>query len=80
MLRKYAGINTFVPPHPPEDKSLWGSQPETAWSIGTDQAALSINPANLQRMSIYAEYMKTQGFIPTRKKAGFVEDENPFMY
>jgi hypothetical protein len=80
MLRKYAGINTYVPPHPPDDRSLWGSQPETAWSIGTDNAALSVNPANLQRMSIYAEYMKTQGFIPTRKKSGFVEDENPFKY
>jgi hypothetical protein len=80
MLRKYANINTYVPPHPPEDRSLWGSQPETAWSIGTDQAALSINPANLQKMSMYAEFMKTRGFVPIRKKPGFVEDENPFKY
>jgi hypothetical protein len=25
MLQKYAGIPTFVPPHPHNDKSLWGS-------------------------------------------------------
>jgi hypothetical protein len=25
MLQKYAGIPTFVPPHPKNDKSLWGS-------------------------------------------------------
>jgi hypothetical protein len=25
ILQKYRGINTFVPPHPPEDKEMWGS-------------------------------------------------------
>lgn len=25
MLQKYGGIKTYVPPHPKEDKSLWGS-------------------------------------------------------
>jgi hypothetical protein len=80
MLRKYGGIKTFVPPHPSNDKSLWGSQPETAWSIGTDQAALSINPANLHKMSIYAEYMKSRGFTPIRKTTNFVEDEIPCIY
>lgn len=25
MLQKYAGIKTYVPPHPRNDKSLWGS-------------------------------------------------------
>ena len=25
MLQKYAGIKTFVPPHPISDKELWGS-------------------------------------------------------
>jgi hypothetical protein len=25
MLQKYAGIKTFVPPHPRSDMELWGS-------------------------------------------------------
>ncbi len=25
MLQKYAGIKTFVPPHPKNDKEMWGS-------------------------------------------------------
>jgi hypothetical protein len=75
MLRKYANINTYVPPHPQKDKSFWGSQPETAWSIGTEPVALSMNPNNLQRMSMYAEYMKSCGFTPVRKRPNFVEDE-----
>ena len=80
MLRKYAGIPTFVPPHPIDDKSMWGSQPETAWTIGTDPAALSVNPLNLQRMSMYAEYAKSQGFVPLRHQPEFIEDEKPFKY
>jgi hypothetical protein len=80
MLRKWANINTFVPPHPPEDKSLWGSLPDYAWDLGTESVGLSMNPENRKKMSEYAEYMKTKGFIPTRKKSGFVEDENPFKY
>lgn len=80
MLRKYANINTYVPPHPPGDRSLWGSNPKLAWEIGTDSAALSVNPNNLGKMSMYAEYLKIKGFVPIRHKEGFVEDENPFKY
>jgi hypothetical protein len=80
MLRKYAGINTYVPPHPEDDKSLWGSNPETAWTIGTDKAALSMNPNNLGMMSGYAEFMKTRGFLPIRKRPDYKEDETPFLY
>jgi hypothetical protein len=80
MLRKWANINTFVPPHPSNDRSLWGSQPETALSIGTDQAALSMNPGNLQRMSGYVEFAKTMGLLPIRKRPDFIEDENPLLY
>ena len=36
MLQKYANIPTYVPPHPKNDKSLWGSQPKTAWEWGCD--------------------------------------------
>jgi len=36
MLQKYASIPTYVPPHPAHDKSLWGSQPSTAWAYGCD--------------------------------------------
>jgi hypothetical protein len=44
MLQKYTNKKTYVPPHPPNDRSLWGSMPETAYAIGTDSAAISANP------------------------------------
>lgn len=36
MLQKYANIPTYVPPHPANDISLFGSLPKTAWKIGCD--------------------------------------------
>jgi hypothetical protein len=36
MLQKYANIATYVPPHPENDLSLFGSIPKTAWEYGCD--------------------------------------------
>jgi hypothetical protein len=36
MLQKYANIPTYVPPHPSNDMSLFGSIPKTAWEYGCD--------------------------------------------
>ena len=36
MLQKYANIPSYVPPHPSNDLSLFGSIPHTAWAIGCD--------------------------------------------
>ena len=42
-VQKYLGLNTYVPPHPKEDLSLWGSQPEEAMNFGVDKVAISVN-------------------------------------
>ena len=36
MLQKYANIPTYVPPHPSNDLSLFGSIPQSAWEYGCD--------------------------------------------
>lgn len=38
-LQKYAKLNTYVPPHPKNDKSLWGSL--KGWELGVDDHAIS---------------------------------------
>ena len=39
-IQKHLGLGTYVPPHPPTDKELWGSlKPER----GVDQFAISIS-------------------------------------
>ncbi len=42
-IQKYLGLNTFVPPHPIEDLSLWGSRPQSAMELGVDNNAISVN-------------------------------------
>lgn len=42
-IQKYLNLNTYVPPHPVDDKSLWGSQPELGNELGIDENAISVN-------------------------------------
>lgn len=62
MLQKYANKNTYVPPHPKNNKRKWGSLPGSAMAIGTDQAAISININNLQKMYDYFDFSIKNGF------------------
>ena len=62
MLQKYLGLNTYVPPHPKDNKDLWGSLPDTAWSIGQDDAALSMNLDNVELMSQQLRKYTNNGF------------------
>ena len=62
MLQKYLGLNTYVPPHPKDNKELWGSLPDTAWSIGQDNAALSMNMDNVELMSQQLRKYTNNGF------------------
>lgn len=39
-LQKYKNLGTYVPPHPKNDISLWGSL--KGWELGTDQNAISL--------------------------------------
>lgn len=67
MLQKYANKKTYVPPHPINDIEMWGSKPEIAWSIGTDDAAISKHTFNQNLMShVYVEYIK-KGFKILKK-------------
>jgi len=61
-LQKFLNKNTYVPPHPINDMSMWGSLPDTAWSIGQDSAAISMNHNNLNVMSkTFVDYVN-KGF------------------
>lgn len=50
-LQKYTNKKTYVPPHPINDIEMWGSKPDSAWTIGTDSAAISRKPANMEMMN-----------------------------
>lgn len=59
-LQKYLGINTYVPPHPINDKEMWGSL--KGWEMGTEANGLSLKPANIQLMNEYYKYLIKNDF------------------
>jgi len=61
-LQKYTNKKTYVPPHPINDIEMWGSKPDTAWSIGSDSVAISTNyNLGIQMEPAYRNYIK-KGF------------------
>lgn len=47
-VKKNLELNTYVPPHPVNDKELWGSMPDTAIAYGEEAVAVSFdNSANM---------------------------------
>lgn len=59
-IQKYLGLKTYVPPHPPNNREMWGSMPETAWSYGTDKYATSLFAS--EEMKKYLYYLISKGF------------------
>ena len=59
-IQKYLNLNTYVPPHPPDDKSLWGSDPMLAIKYGADANATAPNAIPL--MNEYIQTCRSNGF------------------
>lgn len=65
MLQKYAGIKTYVPPHPANNKELWGSTKGSEY--GADSVSLwETNQINTQGVP-FKELMN-EYFVEQRKK------------
>ncbi|MBR0220459.1 MAG: glycosyltransferase family 2 protein, partial [Synergistaceae bacterium] len=54
------GIKTFVPPHPSNDEELWGSL--FGMKYGTASTAISLNPANVDKMLEAFNLFKANGW------------------
>ena len=61
-LQKYLGLNTYVPPHPPDDLDLWGSQPNLASELGNDSEAISIQDDSILKFNRALKYYTKNGF------------------
>lgn len=61
---KEHGVKTFVPPHPANNLSFWGSLPKYGYKIGTSMEALSVNFNNLQKMQDAIKSFKDDGWRP----------------
>jgi hypothetical protein len=82
MLQKYANIPTYVPPHPVNDISMYGSIPKTAWKYGCDG-----NSGSNDSVSTVSSFDKAlleyrnNGFkiFMDRQNANSVDDFNEFI-
>lgn len=61
-LQKYLNLNTFVPPHPPKDLELWGSQPQLALKLGNDNKGISTMDDSVLRFNKAIKYYTQNGF------------------
>tara|TARA_Y100000739_G_scaffold218481_1_gene215908 strand:- start:515 stop:1396 length:882 start_codon:yes stop_codon:yes gene_type:complete len=61
-LKKYAGINTIVPPHPLKNKEYWGSDPVLALKLGTGLESISQNDAALNKFDRVLNIYTSAGF------------------
>jgi hypothetical protein len=75
MLQKYATIPTYVPPHPRNDTSMFGSIPQTAWKFGCDG-----NTGSCGNFDIALNEYRKSGFkiLIERESATSVDDFKVF--
>jgi hypothetical protein len=76
-LQKYANIPVYVPPHPPNDRSLWGSQPETAWGYGTDGNSETVRFTPLS--VTYCEYIQRGFRVLVQRHTKTMKDDFDFF-
>jgi len=62
MLQKYMGIKTMVPPHPQNNKSIWGSDPVLAEKLGTSDEAISQGEGALLHFDLALQKYTKAGF------------------
>jgi hypothetical protein len=60
--QKHFNLGTYVPPHPVNDTSLWGSQPDTGKQYGEDAVAISWNNIANKGMNSYWNFILNQGY------------------
>lgn len=60
MIQKHLGLNTYVPPHPKDDPSMWGSL--KGWEFGTERNSISGKGPNAHLMDVYYKYLMDRGF------------------
>ena len=75
-----AGINTYVPPHPKDDRTLWGSDPQKAMHYGCDiNAAISREFGSGEIFSMILEdLIRNLGFETINNRKAKEEGRIPF--
>lgn len=68
-LQKYLNLNSYVPPHPIENKEMWGSNPFYAQKLGISSVAIAQRNDAAERFNkIYLFYIKKGFKILSKQK------------
>lgn len=62
VAQKYLGLPTLVPPHPPGNLALWGSNPNLARELGSGKESLSQSNESLKRFENALQHYRKLGF------------------
>jgi hypothetical protein len=62
VAQKHFGLFTYIPKHPIDDKSLWGSMPDTASQYGEDKNAISWSGEANMGMNKYWNFIRNNGY------------------
>lgn len=62
VVQKHFGLNTYVPPHPINDRDMWGSMPETAIQYGEEPVAISMDYHANVGMNRYWNFVRNSGY------------------
>ena len=74
-IQKFLGLGTYVPPHPPNDLELWGSNPKLALTLGNDEKAISNNDDSIIRFNTALKYYTSRGFRLYKEEHGDIKKE-----
>ena len=64
IAQTVCGAGTFVPPHPIENKQLWGEQSAQEAAFGSDESAISKDLASMRKFEDAYRHYLTLGFAP----------------
>jgi Glycosyl transferase family 2 len=59
-IQKYLNLGTYVPPHPPDFKEMWGST--KGWEMGREENGISLQPSSIDKMNQYYKILINKGF------------------
>jgi len=76
-FQKFKNLRTYVPPHPTNNKELWGSDFDKGWKYGTEPVAISVN-INFKDFSIPYKRINQHGFQSMSNTQIALQDPNYF--
>jgi hypothetical protein len=67
-VKRHLGLHSYVPPHPKDDKEMWGSMPDTGIKYGEDEHAISWGSEANMGMHRYWNFMRDSGYKLVREE------------